>query len=124
MFDCEHNHIEKTSVHECQFPIELVERLILSLTNQSDLVVDPYMGVGSTACAAVLNRRRAAGADIDPKYLKEAETRVNLAFDGSLPRRPLGKKIYAPGPNDKIARRPAHFGGKHGDVPILDSLFQ
>lgn len=81
------------------------------------------MGVGSTACAAVLNKRRAAGSDIDEQYLKEAQKRVNLAFDGLLPRRPLGKKVYVPGPNDKIARRPAHFDG----VPIgtePESLFQ
>ncbi|MBN1902903.1 site-specific DNA-methyltransferase [Candidatus Sumerlaeota bacterium] len=40
------NHIEKT-VHPCQFPVELVERLVLSLTNEGDYVFDPFMGVGS-----------------------------------------------------------------------------
>jgi DNA modification methylase len=39
-----HNQVEKTA-HPCQFPIELVERLILALTNEDDLVVDPYLGV-------------------------------------------------------------------------------
>ena len=54
------NHIEKTS-HPCQFPIELPTRLILALTRAwGDLVVDPYLGVGSTAIAAVLNGRRVA----------------------------------------------------------------
>src|SRR3989441_3835400 len=76
-----HNHIEKTA-HPCQFPIELVERLILSLTNEGDLVVDPYMGVGSTACASVIHRRRAAGADLVEEYLKIARDRVMLAWDG------------------------------------------
>ncbi len=37
-----HNHIEKT-IHPCQFPVELVERLVLSLTRKGDLVLDPYM---------------------------------------------------------------------------------
>ncbi|MGH2353836.1 MAG: DNA-methyltransferase, partial [Chloroflexota bacterium] len=45
------NHIEKT-VHPCQFPVELVERFVLSVTAPGDLVFDPYMGVGTTACAA------------------------------------------------------------------------
>ena len=39
------NHPEKT-VHPCQFPVELVERLVLSMTDPDDTVFDPYMGVG------------------------------------------------------------------------------
>ncbi len=42
-----HNHVEKTP-HPCQFPVELVERFVLSLTNEGDTVLDPYIGVGST----------------------------------------------------------------------------
>ena len=119
-----HNHPEKTVIHQCQFPIELVERLVLALTNEDDLVVDPYMGVGSAACAAVLNYRRAAGSDVSKEYLQVARDRVNLAFEGLLPRRPLGKKIYVPGPNDKIARRPSNFGPQNGETPDLDALFR
>jgi adenine-specific DNA-methyltransferase len=100
-----HNHVEKT-IHPCQFPIELVERLVLALTNPNDLVVDPYLGVGSAACAAVLHGRRAAGADCVADYLRIARERVKLAFGGRLRRRPLGKQIYQPGPNDRIAQRP------------------
>jgi adenine-specific DNA-methyltransferase len=82
-----HNHIEKTS-HPCQFPIELIQRLVVTLTNPGDLVVDPYMGVGSTACAAVLNKRRAAGADIVPEFLALARERVEIARSrATLPRR-------------------------------------
>ncbi len=50
------NHVEKT-IHPCQFPVELVERLVLALTNQGDAVFDPYMGVGSTVIAAVKHSR-------------------------------------------------------------------
>jgi len=57
------NHVEKT-IHPCQFPIELVARLILSMTAPNDIVLDPYMGVGSSLAAAVLNGRRAIGAEI------------------------------------------------------------
>ena len=102
-----HNHVEKTA-HPCQFPIELVERLVLALTNPDDLVLDPYIGVGSAACAAVLHGRRAAGADCVPEYLQIARERIKLALEGRLRRRPLGQKIYQPGPNDRIAQRPAH----------------
>ncbi len=40
------NHVEKT-IHPCQFPVELIERLVLSLTNPGQSVFDPYMGVGT-----------------------------------------------------------------------------
>lgn len=50
------NHVEKTS-HPCQFPVELVERLVLSLTREGDSVFDPYMGVGSSVVGAVMHRR-------------------------------------------------------------------
>lgn len=104
-----HNHVEKT-VHPCQFPIELVERLVLALTNKGDLVVDPYAGVASALCAAVMHKRRGAGADLSKEYLDIAKQRIELAIQGRLPRRPLGKLVYVPGPNDKIAKRPKELG--------------
>jgi len=100
-----HNHIEKTA-HPCQFPIELVERLVLSLTNEGDLVVDPYMGVGSTACAAIIHGRRAAGADLVRDYLRIARDRIKLAWEGKLPRRPLDRPVYVAGPRSSIAQMP------------------
>src|SRR3954452_1486864 len=48
------NHPEKT-VHPCQFPIELVQRCILALTNEQDLVLGPFLGVGSTIIAAMMH---------------------------------------------------------------------
>lgn len=71
------NHPEKTE-HPCQFPIELVERFILSMTQEGDLVIDPFMGVGSTAIASVKNNRRSAGADTMKKYLDIAKERLSL----------------------------------------------
>src|SRR6185437_14514098 len=62
-----HNHPEKTD-HPCQFPLELVERLILALTDNGDLVCDPYMGSGTTIAAAVLHGRRAAGSEVKEAY--------------------------------------------------------
>ena len=57
------NHVEKT-IHPCQFPVELIERLVLMLTDQNDRVFDPYMGVGSSVIAAVKNNREGYGCDL------------------------------------------------------------
>ncbi|MDQ2679635.1 MAG: site-specific DNA-methyltransferase [Candidatus Eremiobacteraeota bacterium] len=90
-----HNHVEKTN-HPCQFPVELVERLVLALSNPGDLVVDPYMGAGSTAVAAFLNGRRAAGADITSKYVAISKERLRSAANGTLRTRPIDRAIYVP----------------------------
>jgi adenine-specific DNA-methyltransferase len=57
------NHVEKT-VHPCQFPVELVERLVLSMTDRGDNVFDPYMGVGTTVAAAIIHGRSGFGCDV------------------------------------------------------------
>lgn len=89
------NHIEKTG-HPCQFPIELVERLILSLTKPRDLVVDPFMGVGSTQAAAILNDRRTAGAETVSKYYRIAEERMKQAALGTLKVRTRNTPVFDP----------------------------
>ncbi len=100
-----HNHIEKT-IHPCQFPVELVERLVLALTNPGDLVLDPYMGVGSALCAAVMRGRRAAGADTVGEYVTVARSRVEQAGNGTLPTRPRTRPVYVPQANSALTRRP------------------
>jgi len=89
------NHPEKT-IHPCQFPVELIERLVLALTNPGDWVIDPFIGVGSTAIAAILHGRKAAGADIIEEYIKIAKQRIELLLRGKLKLRPMGKPIYEP----------------------------
>ncbi len=89
------NHVEKTG-HPCQFPIELVERLILSLTKMGDLVVDPFMGVGSTQAAAILNHRRTAGAEIDAGYYEIAKDRMRQAAAGVLRVRSRNTPVFDP----------------------------
>lgn len=102
------NHVEKT-VHPCQFPVELPARLVSALTNPGDLVVDPYLGVGTTAVAAVLSGRRAAGADVVAEYVTIARNRVKLAANGKLRFRPIAKPVYVPAPNKPLTTRPPHF---------------
>ncbi|MCL2138287.1 MAG: site-specific DNA-methyltransferase [Treponema sp.] len=89
------NHIEKT-IHPCQFPIELVERLVLALTNEKDMVFDPFLGVGSTTAAAVKNKRRGMGCEIVKEYYTVAVERTNLAMNGKIKTRPMNKPIYDP----------------------------
>lgn len=100
-----HNHPEKTG-HPCQFPVELVERLVLSLTKPGDLVLDPYMGVGSALVAAILHKRRAVGSDISPDYVKIAASRVEEAAAGVIRTRPRHRPIYEPPKNSPLTRKP------------------
>jgi len=93
------NHIEKT-IHPCQFPVELIERLVLSLTNENDVVLDPYIGVGSTAIAALIHNRKAFGSEIMPEYVKIAKERINLANNGELLIRPMERPVYEPDKKD------------------------
>lgn len=89
------NHVEKT-LHPCQFPVELVERLVLSLTNTGDSVLDPYMGVGSTVVAALKHNRNAFGCDVVEEYVKIAEERIRKLYHGTLKTRPMNKPVYDP----------------------------
>jgi adenine-specific DNA-methyltransferase len=90
-----HNHVEKTE-HPCQFPVELVERLVLSLTNEGDWVFDPYLGSGSTIISALRHDRKGVGAEIVPKFVKLATDRVSQELNGTLRTREMGKPIYEP----------------------------
>lgn len=99
------NHVEKT-IHPCQFPVELAERLVLSMSPPGGLVLDPFLGVGSTAVAAVLHGRRAAGAELVPEYAALAEERVRLASEGGLRTRPMDRPAYRERPDAAILRNP------------------
>lgn len=89
------NHPEKTT-HPCQFPVELVERLVLSMTDEDDLVFDPYMGVGATVIAALKHGRHGYGCDIVQEYVDITHERIKLLAAGTLRTRPMGKPIYDP----------------------------
>lgn len=89
------NHVEKT-IHPCQFPVELVERLVLSMTNEGDKVFDPYMGVGSSVVAALKHRRVGYGCDVVEEYVDIAWERVHELRAGTLQTRPMDKPVYDP----------------------------
>lgn len=89
------NHVEKT-VHPCQFPIELIERLVLSMTRENDWILDPFMGVGSTAIAALMHNRKTVGAEVKEEYLAIAKERIQKAVKGELQMRPMDRPVYDP----------------------------
>lgn len=89
------NHIEKLD-HPCQFPVELIERFVLSLTNEDDWVFDPYLGTGTTIIAALRHRRKGAGSEIMQKYVDISIDRVQKELAGVLKTRPMYKPIYIP----------------------------
>lgn len=62
--------------HPAPFPVELPFRLIQLYTYTEDIVLDPFMGSGSTAIAALKSRRKYVGYEIDSTYIKLAEERV------------------------------------------------
>jgi len=99
------NHPEKT-IHPCQFPVELVERCVLALTNEDDWVLDPYCGVGSTLIAGLRHNRRVIGCDKEPKYVEIARERILRLFDGTLRVRPLGKPVYIATGQEKVSQMP------------------
>ena len=102
------NHPEKT-VHPAQFPIELVQRLILALTNENDVVLDPFGGVGSSGLAALLLNRKAISIERDEKYTQIALERVKSMANGTLKIRKIGTKIYVPTGKEKVSRIPEEW---------------
>ena len=71
--------------HPAPFPVELPRRLIELFTYRGDLVLDPFMGSGSTAVAAVQSGRHYVGYEIDPEYHARAVERVEAEVADSMP---------------------------------------
>ena len=102
------NHPEKT-IHPCQFPIELVERCVLALTDEGDVVFDPYAGVGSALIAAIKHGRKAFGSEQEADYVAIAQERINSFFNGTLRIRPLGKPVHKPTGREKVSQAPPEW---------------
>jgi adenine-specific DNA-methyltransferase len=102
------NHIEKT-IHPCQFPVELVERCVLALTNEDDRVLDPYCGVGSTLLAALMHDRRAVGVERESDYVEITKERIYQLCNGTLKTRPLGRPVHKPSGREKVSQVPLEW---------------
>ncbi|KKL78860.1 hypothetical protein LCGC14_2020620 [marine sediment metagenome] len=102
------NHPEKT-IHPCQYPIELVERCVLALTNEGSWVLDPYVGVGSAVIAALKNNRHAIGIDKESKYVDTALERIEKLRNGTLKIRSITRPIHKPSENNKLTKYPEEW---------------
>lgn len=65
-----------TGAHPCPVPVELMKRIILLTTNEGDLIIDPFMGSGSTAIACLETGRRFKGFEISEQYYNIAQARI------------------------------------------------
>jgi adenine-specific DNA-methyltransferase len=94
-------HIEKTS-HPCQFPVALAQRLVLALSTSKDLVMDPFLGAGTTGVAAALEKRRFIGSEIEATYISIAKARIAEAIEGAAKVRALSQGPYEPKKSDPV----------------------
>jgi len=101
------NHVEKTK-HPCQFPIVLPQKLIDALTVENDLVIDPYLGSGTTAIACIIEKRRFLGCEIKKEYIDIASSRITDALKGDIPYRP-DIPVAKPDIKQKVAQKPEDF---------------
>jgi site-specific DNA-methyltransferase (adenine-specific) len=71
-------HAKRRDEHPCQLPIHLLERIILMTTDVGDIVLDPFIGTGTTAVAAKRLGRHYIGIDIDKKYVSMTEEKLKV----------------------------------------------
>lgn len=64
--------------HPSQKPVRLLEHIVSIASNENDVVLDPFMGVGSTGVAALRNKRRFIGIEIEKSYFDAAEMRIGV----------------------------------------------
>ena len=69
---------ERTS-HPCQFPVDLINRLVLGFTNENAVIFDPFMGSGTTFESCFKNNRFCVGFEVLPEYCEIAKKRILLA---------------------------------------------
>ena len=69
------NFLERRE-HPAQYPEKLIERIVLAFTDKNDIVLDPFMGSGTTAAVAKKKGRRYIGYEIMPEYNIIAENRL------------------------------------------------
>lgn len=107
-------HVEKTE-HPCQFPVAIPQRLIKALTSPGELVLDPFMGSGSTGVAALVGGRRFVGAEIQTDYYNIAINRLKDAAEGKAKIRE-DKCVAEPNANTAVAKLPEEFARARGEL--------
>jgi site-specific DNA-methyltransferase (adenine-specific) len=94
VYECMRIDRDSGWLHPTQKPILLMERLIADFTDMGELVLDPFAGSGTTACAAKRLCRRSIGFEIDPQFHAAAVKRLDATREqlGLLPRQPKPKQ--------------------------------
>lgn len=67
------------NMHDTEKPVELMQILIENSSKEGQLVIDPFMGIGSTGIACVNSNRKFIGCELDPTYFEIAQQRINEA---------------------------------------------
>lgn len=101
------NHVEKTA-HPCQFPAAIPLRLIRALTDVDGTVLDPFMGSGTSAVAALLANRKFIGAEIKEEYYTIACERIYNTLEGKVNVRE-DIPVMKPNKNTAVAKLPNSF---------------
>ena len=71
---------EKHRFHPTQKPLDLITRLVLASSNEGDIVLDPFMGSGTTAVACINTNRNYIGFELDKHYCEIANERIRNAL--------------------------------------------
>jgi modification methylase bglII len=106
-------HVEKTD-HPCQFPVAIPQRLIKALTAPNGLILDPFMGSGTTGVAAYIENRRFVGAEILQAYYEIAVSRLEESINGTVKIRE-DKPVAKPNANTAVAKLPDEFAKARGE---------
>lgn len=101
------NHVEKTA-HPCQFPVAIPLRLIRALTDVDGTVLDPFMGSGTSAVAALLANRKFIGAEIKEEYYAITCERIYSTLEGKVNVRE-DIPVMKPNKNTAVAKLPNSF---------------
>ncbi len=101
------NHVEKTG-HPCQFPVALPQRLIRALTVADGVVLDPFMGSGTTALASYIEGRKFIGSELRQEYYDLSVKRISDAFEGNIKIRD-DVPVIPPDENTAVAKLPEEF---------------
>ena len=65
------------NLHDTEKPVELMKILVENSSQEKEIVLDPFIGIGATAIACINTNRNYIGFEIDERYYKIAEKRIN-----------------------------------------------
>jgi site-specific DNA-methyltransferase (adenine-specific) len=127
-------HNVRRDEHPCQLPIPLLERIVLMSTDPGDIVLDPFLGTGTTAIAAKALGRHFVGIDLDHEYVKIARDKLKrvrqTTYEGYFVSYFLGKvqsirdidaaKVFPP-QLTSVEKKKMRENGGNGDAPMVNS---